>query len=135
MEIRKKGLRHVNTKQIVPFLVVVVLLGSGVYWFAARHAQAQTAGSEVPVQFAWEYAELYVTEFPSKKQTQIMFLPPNKIPGNSSIFDRGRLDANQTYFSALDLVGNLGWELVQVRHNFSQKEPYRTIYYFKRRKL
>lgn len=125
-----------NTKRnILSFGLIAALLGSGAYWCTARQARAQTDEDEAPVQYVWEYAELYVMETPSKQQTQILFLPPNKMPRNSQIFERGRLDPNQTYFNALDIVGNLGWEMVQVRSSASQAEPFQTIYHFKRRKM
>jgi hypothetical protein len=125
----------VNTHRTVLILFIAVgLSGLAAYWFTTGHAQAQTGKLEEPLNYAWEYAELYVTEFPAKKQTKILFLPPNKKPRNSSIFQHGQLDSDQTYFAALDILGNLGWEMIQTRHAFSQTEPYRTIYYFKRRK-
>jgi hypothetical protein len=125
-----------NTHRTVLILFLVIgLLGWAAYWVSTGRAEAQTGEMQEPLNYAWEYCELYVSELPSKKQTQILFLPPNKMPRNSSIFERGKLERNQTYFTALDVLGNLGWEMIQVRHDVSQKEPYRSIYYFKRRKL
>ncbi|MBN1556323.1 MAG: hypothetical protein JXA11_16405 [Phycisphaerae bacterium] len=122
-----------DTQRTVLLLFAVILLaGVAVYFVSSSPARAQTA--EMVESYAWEYAELYVMESPSQKKTQILFLPPDKKPRNSAIFERGTLDHNQTYFAALDVVGNLGWEMIQVRSDASRSEPYNTIYYFKRRK-
>ncbi len=120
-------------RNLLSMSFTAALLVSGAYLLTTRHAHAQSEGeSQAPVQYTWEYAELYILESPSKKQTRILFLPPNKTP---PVFDQGILGPDETYYSALDVLGNLGWEMIQVRSGGGHTEPFQTIYHFKRRKI